>query len=340
MDKKINISWDILVKKVRWGLTPEEESAFQEWLAQDKSHEVYFERVRKVWGAEEPTSSLKSNLSKVMTHFDAYVEKEKELRRRRIMRNVYWYAACLLVVLSVGGGMWFFSQHDEPVKMEPKVAQDILPGGDSSRYKVDGIEVTTGEGKIRYKGKNNTKVEYNTIMIPRGGEYQVELSDGTKVWLNAETQLRIPTAFVGTERRVFLKGEAYFDVTKNDKQPFIVETDLGEVKVYGTQFNVKFYPEEKEIKATLVEGNIGFKSEEVAELKIKPGYQLRLAEGAKKPEVKPVKIYNEIAWKNRMFCFESERLESIMLKLERWYNVDIIFEDSGLKKFKFSGNLQ
>ena len=314
--------------------------------------------MRKVWGAEEPTSSLKSNLSKVMTHFDAYVEKEKELRRRRIMRNVYWYAACLLVVLSVGGGMWFFSQHDEPVKMEPKVAQDILPGGnkaiilladgekvdvewlaDSSRYKVDGIEVTTGEGKIRYKGKNDTKVEYNTIMIPRGGEYQVELSDGTKVWLNAETQLRIPTAFVGTERRVFLKGEAYFDVTKNDKQPFIVETDLGEVKVYGTQFNVKFYPEEKEIKATLVEGNIGFKSEEVAELKIKPGYQLRLAEGAKKPEVKPVKIYNEIAWKNRMFCFESERLESIMLKLERWYNVDIIFEDSGLKKFKFSGNL-
>ena len=359
MDKKINISWDILVKKVRWGLTPEEESAFQEWLAQDKSHEVYFERVRKVWGAEEPTSSLKSNLSKVMTHFDAYVEKEKELRRRRIMRNVYWYAACLLVVLSVGGGMWFFSQHDEPVKMEPKVAQDILPGGnkaiilladgekvdvewlaDSSRYKVDGIEVTTGEGKIRYKGKNNTKVEYNTIMIPRGGEYQVELSDGTKVWLNAETQLRIPTAFVGTERRVFLKGEAYFDVTKNDKQPFIVETDLGEVKVYGTQFNVKFYPEEKEIKATLVEGNIGFKSEEVAELKIKPGYQLRLVEGAKKPEVKPVKIYNEIAWKNRMFCFESERLESIMLKLERWYNVDIFFENSKVREERFSLELR
>lgn len=80
MDKKINISWDILVKKVRWGLTPEEESAFREWLAQDKSHEVYFERVRKVWDADEPTSSLKSNLSKVMTRFDAYVEKEKELR--------------------------------------------------------------------------------------------------------------------------------------------------------------------------------------------------------------------------------------------------------------------
>ena len=253
MDKKINISWDILVKKVRWGLTPEEERAFQKWLAQDKSHEVYFERVRKVWDADEPTSSLKSNLARVMTRFDAYVEKEKELRRHRMMRNVYRYVACLLVILIVGGGMYFFYQNDEPVEVEPKLAQEILPGGnraiilladgekvdvewlaDSSRYKVDGVEVTTEEGKIRYMGKSNAKVEYNTIMIPRGGEYQVELSDGTKVWLNAETQLRIPTTFVGTERRVFLKGEAYFDVTKNDKQPFIVETDLGEVKVRDT----------------------------------------------------------------------------------------------------------
>ena len=261
------------------------------------------------------------------------------------MVNLYRYAACLLIILTVGGGMWFFIQHDEPVKVESRVAQGILPGGnkaiilladgekvdvewlaDSSRYKLDGIEVTVEEGKIRYMEKSNAKVGYNTIVIPRGGEYQVELSDGTKVWLNAETELRIPTVFVEAERRVFLKGEAYFDVTKNDEQPFIVETDLGEVKVYGTQFNVKFYPEEKEIRTTLIEGNIGFN-------------QLILAEGARRPEVKPVKIYNEIAWKNKMFCFESERLESIMLKLERWYNVDIIFKDPELKDFKFSGNL-
>ena len=359
MDKKINISWDILVKKVRWGLTLEEESAFQEWLAQDKSHEVYFERVRKVWDADEPTSSLKSNLSKVMTQFDDYVEKEKERHHRKIMRNIYRYAACLLVLLTVGGGMWFFYQGDETVNMEAKIARDILPGGnkavilladgekvdvewlaDTSRYKVDGIEVATAEGKIRYVGdEQRTEVKYNTIMIPRGGEYQVELSDGTKVWLNAETQLRVPTTFVGAERRVRLKGEAYFDVTKNDRQPFIVETELGEVKVYGTQFNVKFYPEEKEIKTTLVEGNIGFKSERVAEVRIKPGFQLKLTEGSKKPEVKPVKIYNEIAWKNRQFCFESEKLEDIMTMLERWYNVEIVFEDPTLKDLKFTGTL-
>lgn len=255
--------------------------------------------------------------------------------------------------------MWFFYQGDETVNMEAKIARDILPGGnkavilladgekvdvewlaDTSRYKVDGIEVATAEGKIRYVGdEQRTEVKYNTIMIPRGGEYQVELSDGTKVWLNAETQLRVPTTFVGAERRVRLKGEAYFDVTKNDRQPFIVETELGEVKVYGTQFNVKFYPEEKEIKTTLVEGNIGFKSERVAEVRIKPGFQLKLTEGSKKPEVKPVKIYNEIAWKNRQFCFESEKLEDIMTMLERWYNVEIVFEDPTLKDLKFTGTL-
>ena len=353
-----HISWDILLRKVRRTLSPEEEEVFREWVAADERHREYYERVRRVWSVGETTYELSTDVSGVIAGFDDYVRKERELRRKRIVWYVYRCAACLFFLLAVGGGILFLNKGEEQAEKLAVVNKELLPGGnkaiilladgekvdvemlvDTMLYKAEGIEVQRNAGVIRYSGLQKSEVTYNTIMIPRGGEYQVELSDGTKVWLNAETQLRIPTAFVGTERRVFLKGEAYFDVTKNDKQPFIVETDLGEVKVYGTQFNVKFYPEEKEIKATLVEGNIGFKSEEVAELKIKPGYQLRLAEGAKKPEVKPVKIYNEIAWKNRMFCFESERLESIMLKLERWYNVDIIFEDSGLKKFKFSGNL-
>ena len=348
MDKKINISWDILVKKVRWGLTPEEESAFQEWLAQDKSHEVYFERVRKVWGAEEPTSSLKSNLSKVMTHFDAYVEKEKELRRRRIMRNVYWYAACLLVVLSVGGGMWFFSQHDEPVKMEPKVAQDILPGGnkaiilladgeevdvewlaDSSRYKVDGIEVTTGEGKIRYKGKNNTKVEYNTIMIPRGGEYQVELSDGTKVWLNAETQLRIPTAFVGTERRVFLKGEAYFKVSKDALRPFVVKMNGVNVRVLGTSFNVRSYADEGQVVTTLVEGKVKVNDQDIV-----AGEQAVYSKNDGKTTVRQVEVEQYVAWQEGTFVFRNERLENVMKTLGRWYGVEFHFIDERAKEIR------
>lgn len=357
MDRN-KISWDVLLKKVRRELTPGEEALFQEWLARDERHSVYFERIRKVWSTDEVTSSMESDLPKVITRFDDYVRKEKMMRHRRVMRNIYRYAACLVLLLAVGGGILFFNRNEEPTMVEAKGEREILPGGnkaiilladgekvdvewlaDTNRYRVDGIEVESEAGKIRYVEKKQGAVEYNTIMIPRGGEYQVELSDGTKVWLNAETKLRIPTAFVGKERRVYLSGEAYFDVAKNEKQPFIVETELGEVKVYGTEFNVKFYPEEKELKATLVEGNIGFSSARVAELKIKPGYQLSLAEGSKMPQVKQVKIYNEIAWKNRQFSFESERLESIMTTLERWYNVKITFDDPSLKDLKFSGTL-
>ena len=356
MDKKINISWDILVKKVGWGLTPEEESAFQEWLAQDKSHEVYFERVRKVWGAEEPTSSLKSNLSKVMTHFDAYVEKEKELRRRRIMRNVYWYAACLLVVLSVGGGMWFFSQHDEPVKMEPKVAQDILPGGnkaiilladgekvdvewlaDSSRYKVDGIEVTTGEGKIRYKGKNNTKVEYNTIMIPRGGEYQVELSDGTKVHLNSMSSLRFPVAFTTGKREVELQGEAYFEVSKTG-QPFIVNANGMQVEVLGTTFNISAYPDE-EYQTTLVNGSVKVSAEKGESLILKPSQQATIALGSNSIQVRTVDTSFYTSWVKGKINFKDQRLEDIMKTLSRWYDMNVVYENEKLKNIRFGCNL-
>ncbi|RHR74707.1 FecR family protein [Odoribacter sp. AF15-53] len=356
MDKN-KVSWDILLKKVRRELTPDEQMELQKWLGEDERHRIYFERVRATWQADESTSSWESNLPKVMTRFDDYVEKERREHRRKI-RNIYRYAACLLLVLAIGGGMLFFHQEEEQEVLEAKVSREILPGGnkaiilladgkkvdvewlvDSAQYKVEGVEVEKEGGKIRYVGKEQVALNYNTIMIPRGGEYQVELSDGTMVWLNSETQLRIPTTFVGKERRVYLSGEAYFAVAKNRDKPFIVETELGEVKVYGTEFNVKFYREEKKLKATLVEGNIGFRSEQIAELKIKPGYQLSLVEGANTPEIKQVKIYNEIAWKNRQFCFESERLESVMMMLQRWYNVEVDFVDPSLKDFKLSGTL-
>lgn len=357
MSKRKHIEWEILTKKATGTLTPAEESAFQEWLLQDKKHQIYFERVKNVWNSDETTLFMQSDLSKVIGQFDVFVERK--LRKSRHIKRFYRYAAaCLIALLLTGGGIWILHDQLTPTPKTITASNTILPGGNKalilldngekidvrqladSSHQIEGINVALKEGKIRYSSNTlRPKTEYNTIIIPRGGEYQVELSDGTKIWLNAETQLKIPTTFTGKERRVFLKGEAYFKVTKNDNQPFIVETTMGEVKVYGTQFNVKFYPDDKEIRTTLVEGSISFKNQQIAELKIKPGYQLQLKEHSSTPKIKQVKIYNEIAWKNRMFSFESERLEDIAKKLERWYNVTIVFEDEDLKNFKFSGNL-
>mgnify|MGYP000406000360 FL=1 len=340
-------------------ITAEEQAELEAWSLQEE-HARLYAKIRN------QAELQKRNLYVDGLDVDGVWHKLREqiadvpVRKRRFFTR-YRVVACLLLLIGVGT-LLVYNRYS---RLQPSdlLVQSIHPGSSKAvlitnegkqiilqdslnqEIQVDESVTVKNTGLLAeyclqdLQAAEQAEIKYNTIVVPRGGEYEVRLPDGSYVWMNADSEIRFPVVFTGQTRQVSLKGEAYFDVTKNDKQPFIVETDLGEVKVYGTQFNVKFYPEEKEIKATLVEGNIGFKSEEVAELKIKPGYQLRLAEGAKKPEVKPVKIYNEIAWKNRMFCFESERLESIMLKLERWYNVDIIFEDSGLKKFKFSGNL-
>ena len=253
--------------------------------------------------------------------------------------------------------MWFFNQNDEPVKVEPKMAQEILPGGnraiilladgekvdvewlaDSSRYKVDGVEVTTEEGKIRYMGKSNTKVEYNTIMIPRGGEYQVELSDGTKVWLNAETQLRIPTTFVGTERRVFLKGEAYFDVSKDAARPFIVEVNSLEVRVLGTAFNLRSYDDEGLVVTTLVEGKVEVAADEVVRT-ITPGMQVVYEKENGDMKVQKVDVLLYTAWQSGKFIFKNERLEDIMIYLSKWYGFNYRFIDNHAKEVRIGARL-
>lgn len=356
--EKNYISWDILLRKVRRTLSPDEEVTFEEWLEGDERHKDYYERIRRIWSVDETTYDLQTDVPGMIAKFDDYVRKERMLRRKKTIRYMYRYAACLFLLLAVGGGILWFYKDNQQSTMPLEMVQGVRPGGgkaiilladgervdvdllaDTTRYKVEGLEIQKNAGIIKYSDQQKSGVGYNTIMIPRGGEYQVELSDGTMVWLNSETQLRVPTTFAGNERRVFLSGEAYFAVTKDKRKPFVVETDLGNVKVYGTEFNVKRYQDEGQLKATLVEGVIGFSNDKITELKLKPGDQLCLAVGSETPEVKQVKIYNEIAWRNKHFSFENKTLEEIMLDLERWYDVKVVFTDPTLKELVFSGTL-
>ncbi len=356
--EKNHISWDILLRKVRRTLSPAEEAMFQEWLTRDERHKEYYERIRRVWSADETTCELDTDISVMIAGFDEHVRKERDSRRKKIVRYVYRFAACLFILLAVGGGILFLNKGEKQPDRLANVNKEWVPGGnkaiilladgkkvdvemlaDTMLYQVDGIEVQKDAGVIKYSGLQKSEVTYNTIMIPKGGEYQVELSDGTMVWLNSDTELKIPTVFAGDERRVYLSGEAYFVVTKDERKPFIVETDLGNVKVYGTEFNVKRYRDDGQLKATLVEGVIGFSGDRIAELKLKPGYRLSLAEGSETPEIREVKVYNEIAWRDKRFSFENETLEEIARELERWYNVKIVFTDPALKELVFSGTL-
>ena len=179
----------------------------------------------------------------------------------------------------------------------------------------------------------------NTLIVPRGGMYLLTLSDSTRVWLNADSRLEYPLAFSGNMREVKLKGEAYFEVVKNAEAPFVVKTDLGDIKVLGTQFNVKCYPEEPVIATTLVSGKVSFTNPALSPATLRPGQQLTYKKGADRAVLRPVNVRNYVGWRENLLVFQSEPLENIMQVLSRWYDIQIIFENDRLKQLEFSGNL-
>lgn len=188
---------------------------------------------------------------------------------------------------------------------------------------------------------NNTgdTVIYNTVIVPRGGVYQLTLADGTVVWLNSDSRLRYPVAFVGDKRKIYLSGEAYLSVEKNDHQPFIVSTALGEVEVLGTEFNVKYYPEEECIATTLVRGSVSFSSDKVKEVQLIPGQQVFYDHKTDEVAVREVNVNYYIGWREDRLSFHDEKLSDIMRIFSRWYDVQVVFCEEDLKDLSFSGNL-
>lgn len=224
--------------------------------------------------------------------------------------------------------------------------QEVPLSRDSSfELKVGNVNVQQHSGKgLYYVGETDSlleeaPVEYNTVRVPRGGEYMLTLSDGTKVWLNSVTDLRFPVAFPGKVRKVYLEGEAYFDVAHRDNQPFVVVTSNLEVKVYGTEFNVNTY-EAGRVKVVLVDGSVGVHIPALnREIGIRPNQLAEYAEGMKDVRISEVDPFGHIAWRNGEFVFHEESVEKIMERLARWYDIQVSYSNDAVKKQTFSGIL-
>lgn len=205
----------------------------------------------------------------------------------------------------------------------------------------------TSEGQVVYEinetsAKPGDDNRLNTITTPKGGQYSVVLPDGSKIWLNAASSISFPSAFVKAgKRKVQLNGEAYFEVAKDKTKPFIVETAEQQLEVLGTHFNVNAYAEEHRTKTTLLEGSVrvgaarsGRQSGSTSILK--PGQQSVLTEG--NMNLIQADTEEAVAWKNGYFKFNSESLSSIMRKLARWYNVEVVYEGE-INKDRFGGTI-
>ncbi|RXQ91493.1 FecR family protein [Ancylomarina salipaludis] len=177
---------------------------------------------------------------------------------------------------------------------------------------------------------------YNTIDVPRGGEYSLTLSDGTKVWLNAETKLRYPVKFNGHKRDVYLTGEAYFEVAHNQHASFVVHTHDSKVKVLGTKFNVSGYDDQDFIVTTLIEGSVQINNLNRIEI-LKPGYQSTIIRGKDPIVIKEVDTNLYTSWVSGVYEFENVELEYIMTQLGRWYDVEFFFSGEEYKHIRFTG---
>lgn len=280
-------------------------------------------------------------------------------KRSRIIS--YSIAASMIFLLSAG--LYYYKRTFTPVQVQtevPRFKNDILPGNNKAVLTLDDgsvinlddaqtgvlasesdIEIKkTGDGRLEYIRAENeaTTVRFNTLRTPMGGEFQLVLPDGTKVWLNSGTSLRFPTAFTGSERVVELNGEAYFAVKKNTKMPFHVLTSNNmDVKVLGTEFNVMAYDNEKMINTTLIEGSVEVQKDSKM-LKLNPGEEVVLNKVSGNMKIGEADIEQATAWKEGQFVFVNENIESIMRKVSRWYNVDVEYKGN-LRNKDFVGTI-
>ena len=208
---------------------------------------------------------------------------------------------------------------------------------------VSGIEIIQDStGSVRFEDRGVVTEEevcrYSSIVVPEKGEYQVILSDGTKVWINSDSKLEFPDRFHKNVREVKLTGEAYFQVAKDKEHPFIVVTGEAEIEALGTSFNIYSYEEENRIETTLVEGAVRFAVADQTVI-LMPGEQGVVGTDGNL-EKKKVDVFPYIAWKEGKFVFRKRSLEEVMHIISRWYNVEAVFQNESLKKVSFSGNLK
>lgn len=261
-----------------------------------------------------------------------------------------WFAvAATFALLASAGWIFYLSSSRKAPVAEPIAAAPVVitPGGNKATLTLSNgsailldsaqngdlalqgnINIRKVDGQVVYKNgqekETSSSLAYNTLTTPKGGQYQLILSDGTKVWMNAASSLRYPAAFTGTDRTVELNGEAYFEVAKNPSKPFRVLLNGMDVQVLGTHFNVMAYENELAIKTTLLEGSVRVNSG-TQHAQLSPGQQAQNKPNTDLKVVNDVDVEEAVAWKNGYFQFNRDGLDVVMRQIERWYDVEVTY---------------
>lgn len=353
---------ELAAKWLSGTITPNEREEFSQWYNTDQ-HKPFIIPQEFAVSEEDHKQRIFNKI-------------KSEIRENRVAKPIklFWPSVAAAIILIMGVGLFFYfkkSSFYDTQNLAISKSNDIKPGGNKAILtlangkkivltdaaigelaKQAGIQITkTGDGQLVYtvsKDKSDLHPaepsSFNLIETPKGGQYQVGLPDGTKVWLNAASSLKYPTQFTANERRVELTGEGYFEVAKmikgSKRIPFIVKTASQIVEVLGTHFNINTYADEATTKTTLLEGSVRVSQFHGDQLRttisklLSPGQQAIL--GAMRFDIENVDVEEAVAWKNGYFLFQDENLKTVMNKLSRWYDIEVFYQGN-LDKIKIGG---
>ncbi|MEO6520121.1 MAG: FecR domain-containing protein [Mucilaginibacter sp.] len=356
----------LILKQLKGELSVTEEIKLNAWLKESPENMHLLEKLQ-----DERLVQTDLDFFSAIDQKDAWQNIVLRGQKTSFANQVYlliqkWkYAAVLLMALAAGG-VWYklkpitVLNPQTAVTKKSRFKNDVPPGSekaklilaDGSVMNVNGqssgmvktygnLKIISEHGLLTYKSvagiQQVSNHQFNTITTPKGGKYKVELPDGSLVWLNSESSLKFPVAFSKHERRVYLTGEGYFEVAKDKHKPFKVFANNSIVQVLGTHFNVEAYKNEGAEKTTLLEGSVKIFNKQHSKL-IVPGQQASIMANSKNIRINTIDVKEIVAWKDDLFVFDSEGIESVMREVARWYNVDVEYKDP-IPQIHFSGSI-
>lgn len=363
---------ELIFKLLKQEATEAERAELEAWKQNTPEHVVFIDKIFKEGFVPQGLRELEQARQKSSEQLAAKsvpLFKEEETvtpaaHRVHFLKTSWFRYAAAVVLIAGAATVWYevsrSGRHEEVATTNGNkhLQTDVPPGGDKAVLTLaDGTKIlldNAQNGNLAQQG--NTKVIkldngqlaynagksfgkeilYNTISTPRGGQYQIVLPDGSKVWLNSQSSIKFPTTFSGAERNVDISGEVYMEIAQRSKQPFIVKANGMEVQVLGTSFNINAYSDESAIKTTLVEGSVKVLRGNSQAI-LTPGQQAQLTQ-QKLSVVKDADIEKTIAWKNGFFNFNGAGVEEVMRQLARWYDIQVVYE-KGIPDIEFVGKI-
>lgn len=341
----MEIDWDKIYKLISGSANEKEKLEVIQWAKTKKSRKKFLKDSFDFYTSEDEAAVSFANIQKAWQKVDPRVK----LRKKYLKYAASIAASVAFIVFTIFAYQELYNSLETLPYIKPGESKAHLILANGKDIKLDSkptkllanlsIEKQIKDKKaslvINVKSRSSSEsLEYNEIVVPRYAEYQINLDDGTKVWLNSETKLKFPLVFGSKERVVYVSGEAYFKVAYNANKPFIVNIDDNtKVKVLGTEFNIRTY-EESSSQSTLISGSIEFIHNGIATI-LNPGENCFLEKSTGEVVVSQADLMRVVAWKNGEFVYRNETLENIITDLSRWYKVDVSFENEEVKKERF-----